>query len=277
MRNTPDNYCATKDPPLIREVRWLLNWSTFILLGWWLVIIKHYWPGSARVVNQVPNAMSVFRIIVSPFVTYQLGASILTDDHASAWLWLGIVGGLIILDGLDGPLARQLDAVSDFGKAIDPAADKLLILVLAITYCVTVWQLQGWVVFVPLCGALIWVIWVEFKLILIARDTKIIIDRLEDQELPGANVFGKIKFTIQSLSFVLAYVLLIADSSSLVGALWLTCMLIVARFFADKSLHQHRVDLWALQNLARQRRLAVPNTRSAKELVRWATHNNQAS
>ncbi len=277
MHSAGYSYHKHEDPPVVREVKWLLDQSAFWLFGWWLLIVKYYWPSSARAVNQVPNAMSVFRIIVSPFVAYQLSVAILDGDSSSAWMWLGITGGLIVLDGLDGPLARRLDAVSDFGKAIDPAADKLLILVLAATYCMVVWQLQGWATFVPLCGAILWVIWVELKLILIARDTKATVDILGDQELPGANVFGKVKFTIQSLSFVLAYVLLIVNPDTPIGALWLTFMLIVARFFADKSLHRHRIDLWQLQNLARKRKLDIPDTRSAKELVRWSIRHHKAS
>lgn len=277
MQDAGYDYHSGEDPPGVREVKWLLDQVTLWLFGWWLLIIKQRWPASSRVINQVPNAMSVARIIVSPFVAWQLGTNIWADDNAKAWMWLAVIVALIILDGLDGPLARRLDAVSDFGKAIDPAADKMLIFALALTYCVLVWHLQGFTVFLPLCGALIWVIWVEIKLILIAKDTKAVVDLLRDQELPGANVFGKVKFTIQSLSFVLAYIVLIASPTSPIGALWLTCMLIIARFFADKSLHRHRIDLWTFQNIARQRKLITPETHSVKELMRWAIRHNKAS
>lgn len=275
MHSISYNYHSGEDPPVVREVKWLLDQAAFWLLGWWLLIIKHYWPATARAVDNVPNGMSVARIIVSPFVAYQLGAAIWSADSSVAWMWLGITAGLIILDGLDGPLARRLNAVSDFGKAIDPAADKILILVLAITYLVLTWHLQGWLVFIPLLGALGWVIWIELKLVLIARDTKLAVDTLGDVELPGANMFGKVKFTIQSISFVVAYVLLISMPESAAGALCLTSMLILARYFADKSLHLHRVDLWKMQTTARKRGLETPSTRSIKELTRWAHRNTE--
>jgi len=274
------DYHSGEDPPVVREAKWLLDQVAYWLLGWWLLIMKYYWPSTARAVNNVPNAMSVARIIVSPFVAYQLGAAIWNAETNSAWMWLGVTAGLIILDGLDGPLARRLNAVSDFGKAIDPAADKVLILVLAITYLVLTWHLQGWLVFLPLLGALGWVIWIELKLVLIARDTKLAVDALGDVQLPGANVFGKVKFTIQSLSFVLAYIFIIIFPDSAVGALWLTSTLIIARYFADKSLHLHRVDLWKFQTDARKRDVMIPQTRSLHELKRWArrhTLNQEAS
>ncbi|MDQ5943951.1 MAG: CDP-diacylglycerol---glycerol-3-phosphate 3-phosphatidyltransferase [Patescibacteria group bacterium] len=277
MHSISYDYHSGEDPPVVREVKWLLDQAAFWLLGWWLLVIKHYWPSSARAIDNVPNAMSVARIIVSPYVAYMLGAAIWRENTSDAWLWLGIAAGLIIMDGLDGPLARRLNAVSDFGKAIDPAADKTLILVLAIAYLVLTWHLQGLLAFLPLLGALSWVIWIELKLVLIARDTKMAVDALGDVELPGANVFGKVKFTIQSLSFILAYILLIAAPNSSVGALWLTFMLIIARFFADKSLHLHRIDLWKLQATARKRGVEVPQTRSVRELTRWARRNNQAA
>lgn len=261
------DYRSSEDPPVVREVKWLLELATYALLGWWLVFVKYRWPTTAKVVNWIPNAMSVFRIPVSPLVTWFLTVAIWQQNTDTAWRWFACVVGLILLDGLDGPLARQLNAVSDFGKAIDPAADKVLILSLATAYCALVWQFHGIAVFIPVVGALAWMVWVEIKLVLVARDTKVMVDLLGDVELPGANVFGKIKFTIQSLSFLLAFIIVIAATSSTIGGLWLAFFMILARFFADKSLGRHRQDLWNLKAEAHSRRLPVPETRSAREIV----------
>ncbi|MFO0955249.1 MAG: CDP-alcohol phosphatidyltransferase family protein [Candidatus Saccharibacteria bacterium] len=262
----PEMYDAS-DPPVVREVKALLWAVAAVLLGWWLQYIKYRWPRSKSIVNQVPNAMSVFRIPVSPVVAVMLSISIWEGNTTAAWWWFVAVVGLIILDGLDGPLARQLDAVSDFGKAIDPAADKVLILSLAIAYSVLVMHFQGLGVFIPLVVALSWAIWVEIKLVMIARDTDRLVKLLGNVDLPGANVFGKIKFSIQALSFLLAYALMITMPADPVGGLWLTVSMIVARFFADKSLGRHRQDVWEFENLARHRHLPVPAATTVRELV----------
>lgn len=267
MEESRYRYRSGEDPPVVREVKWLLDQLAYGLLGWWLVRVKRALPSLRGVVNSTPNAMSVFRIPVSPLVVYFLGAAVWQGGSENAWLWLGVVVGLIILDGLDGPLARQLNAVSDFGKAIDPAADKVLILALAVTYSALVWRFQGVAVFILVVGALSWVIWVELKLVLVARDTKMLVDILGDVELPGANVYGKIKFSIQSLAFLLAFVIIIASPYAVVGGLWLAVSLMLARFFAGKSLGRHRQDVWNLKAVAHERDLAVPETKSARELI----------
>jgi CDP-diacylglycerol--glycerol-3-phosphate 3-phosphatidyltransferase len=48
----------------------------------------------------------------------------------SSWVWLtcGVLVLLLLTDWVDGKLARALDSVTDFGKMIDPLADKLILL-----------------------------------------------------------------------------------------------------------------------------------------------------
>lgn len=267
------DYRSGEDPPAVREVKWLLDLVTFLLLGWWLAHIKYRWPASATVINQIPNAMSVSRIPISPLVAWFLTIAIWQQNTDVAWQWFTCVAGLILLDGLDGPLAKQLDAVSDFGKAIDPAADKVLILSLAAAYSALVWRFHGIAVFIPVVGSIIWMTWVEIKLVLVARDTKVLVDLLGDVDLPGANVFGKIKFTIQSLSFLLAFIIMITATTSSIGGLWLAFFMILARFFADKSLGRHRQGVWNLKAIARERAIVASETKSAYKLFFSLFHN----
>jgi cardiolipin synthase len=84
----------------------------------------------------VPNALTIGRIIMTPFFGYfwwrhWFGLAITTFAVASA------------SDFLDGFLARVLDQRSSLGQFLDPAADKLLVLVTfvvaAATGAVPVW------------------------------------------------------------------------------------------------------------------------------------------
>lgn len=76
--------------------------------------------------KQIPNIITVVRILFAPiFVVLLLVAG--TDLQSPLRWWaagLFIVG--MATDGIDGWLARRLDAVSDFGKLMDPIADKVL-------------------------------------------------------------------------------------------------------------------------------------------------------
>ncbi len=71
------------------------------------------------------NGVTVARILLVPVVL----AALLLDSGGGGWRW--VAAALFALaaatDRLDGYLARRLDQVTDWGKLMDPIADKLLI------------------------------------------------------------------------------------------------------------------------------------------------------
>ena len=67
----------------------------------------------------VPNLMSFFRIILIPFILwFYLGLH-------NVWLTIIFVAVSALTDILDGWVARRFNMVSEFGKLLDPVADKL--------------------------------------------------------------------------------------------------------------------------------------------------------
>ncbi|PLW69724.1 CDP-alcohol phosphatidyltransferase family protein [Pseudohalioglobus lutimaris] len=70
----------------------------------------------------LPNALTTLRLLLA----LPLGLLILRHHYALA-LWIGLLAG--ITDALDGFTARRLGYFSQFGAALDPVADKLLIMV----------------------------------------------------------------------------------------------------------------------------------------------------
>lgn len=66
----------------------------------------------------VPNAMSVFRVLVIPFFVYFA----LQDNIPMALLMLGLSA---LSDALDGFVARKFNQITELGKMLDPFADKL--------------------------------------------------------------------------------------------------------------------------------------------------------
>ena len=70
----------------------------------------------------VPNIMGYFRILMIPvFLILYLNAKT-TSGYVAAYTVL-IVS--LITDFFDGKIARKFNMVTDFGKALDPVADKL--------------------------------------------------------------------------------------------------------------------------------------------------------
>ncbi|MCO5251394.1 MAG: CDP-diacylglycerol--glycerol-3-phosphate 3-phosphatidyltransferase [Candidatus Kapabacteria bacterium] len=72
--------------------------------------------------NHLPNILSIFRLIIAPFFY----VCIISDNSQTVVLGvvLFIIGALT--DYLDGLLARKYQAISSFGKFLDPLADKVL-------------------------------------------------------------------------------------------------------------------------------------------------------
>lgn len=67
--------------------------------------------------KHIPNILTIIRFLLIPFILYFLA----TDNFVIAILFLAISG---ITDVLDGTIARKYNYITDFGKLMDPLADK---------------------------------------------------------------------------------------------------------------------------------------------------------
>lgn len=81
-------------------------------------------PGSASIWNPA-NVVTCVRIALVPlFAAVALADS---ASHASSLAALVLLIGICLTDKLDGYLAKSRGEVTDFGKFLDPIADKLLV------------------------------------------------------------------------------------------------------------------------------------------------------
>ena len=73
----------------------------------------------------LPNKLTVLRVIMVPFFVLFM----LTDlgGDANKWIALAIFAVASLTDMLDGKIARARGLVTNFGKFMDPLADKLLV------------------------------------------------------------------------------------------------------------------------------------------------------
>lgn len=67
--------------------------------------------------KHVPNALTMLRFVLIPFII----ASLINDNY---WLTFIFFTLSAITDILDGFIARKFDLISNFGKLVDPLADK---------------------------------------------------------------------------------------------------------------------------------------------------------
>ncbi len=132
----------------------------------------------------LPNKLTVARIIMVPFFVVFL-VNVTIPHH---FLIAGLIFALAsFTDLLDGKIARKRNLVTNFGKFLDPLADKILVI-------------SRFVLFVNLGPAE-----VLFVLIIIAREfmvTSIRLIAVNTGEVIAANIWGKAKTVSQMVAIV---------------------------------------------------------------------------
>ena len=80
-----------------------------------------------------PNKLTVARMILVPFLVLFM----LTDlgGEANRYIALAIFVVASVTDWFDGKLARKYNLVTNFGKFMDPLADKLLTIAAMVMFC----------------------------------------------------------------------------------------------------------------------------------------------
>ena len=142
----------------------------------------------------LPNKLTMLRVILIPFFVVFLLFGIGGD--ASKWIALGIFIIASLTDLLDGKIARKYNLVTNFGKFMDPLADKLLVCS-AMICLIALNRIPAWIV----C-------------IIVAREFAISGFRLiaaEKGTVIAASYWGKFKTTFQMIMVIL----MIADIASL--------------------------------------------------------------
>ncbi|BCN31426.1 CDP-diacylglycerol--glycerol-3-phosphate 3-phosphatidyltransferase [Anaeromicropila herbilytica] len=136
----------------------------------------------------LPNKITIFRICLIPvFLFFLLDDSIPNGDYISAAVF--VVASLT--DFADGYIARKYNLVSNFGKFMDPLADKLLVCSALICF-VQLDLVPAWIIIVIISREFIIS---GFRLV--ASDNGVVI---------AASYWGKFKTTAQMIMSVLLIV-----------------------------------------------------------------------
>lgn len=106
----------------------------------------------------LPNALTTLRVLLAPVTALLL----LEPSTGSRLLAMGVFLVAAFSDLADGAIARQRGEITDFGKLVDPIADKLLLVATLIPFYV-VTQADPELGRIPLFGAIgLWVLIVFF-------------------------------------------------------------------------------------------------------------------
>lgn len=93
----------------------------------------------------LPNKLTLFRIILIPFFVFFLFTGCVGE--AGKYIALGIFSVASLTDLFDGKIARKYNLVTNFGKFMDPIADKLLVSSALISF-VGLNRLKAWIVII---------------------------------------------------------------------------------------------------------------------------------
>ena len=135
----------------------------------------------------LPNKLTILRIIMIPFFVLFM---LLDGGVSQTYRYIAAVIFIVasFTDLLDGKIARKYNLVTNFGKFMDPLADKLLVCS-ALICLIELGQLPAWMVIIIVSREFIIS---GFRLI--ASDNGVVI---------AASYWGKFKTTFQMVSVVL--------------------------------------------------------------------------
>lgn len=172
----------------------------------------------------LPNKLTVLRVCMIPFFVVMLllnGGENQTYRCIAAAIF--IVASLT--DMLDGKIARKYNLVTNFGKFMDPLADKLLVCS-ALICLVDLKQLPAWMVIVIISREFIIS---GFRLV--ASDNGIVI---------AASYWGKFKTTFQMISVILLIVRIPALTVLTQICVW-TALVLTVISLVDYIAKNHKV------------------------------------
>jgi CDP-diacylglycerol---glycerol-3-phosphate 3-phosphatidyltransferase len=149
-----------------------------------------------------PNFLTVLRILLVPVLVVALLGHTSDGDVFAAIVF----AAASVTDFVDGYLARTRDSVTNFGKLMDPLADKLLVIA-ALVSLVSLDRLAAWV-----------------AMVIIAREFAVTVLRMAANQagvVMAASMFGKVKTCVQ-IATILAVIAVHGRPVWVTGLIYLT-------------------------------------------------------
>ena len=159
-----------------------------------------------KVINMkmnLPNKLSVLRLIMVPIFMVVMLLPTFTNFNPFVDLILTIAGAVLfiaasITDMLDGKIARKYNLVTDFGKFLDPLADKFM--VIGAMLCILFTSKDNLAMFTVFFFALLIVIFRE----LAVTSIRLVAASGKQKVVIAANMLGKMKTVSQIIAICAA-------------------------------------------------------------------------
>ena len=143
----------------------------------------------------LPNKLTILRIILVPIMVIIPFLNI-QGEFFNIPISLLIIDAIFIIasitDKLDGSIARKRDLVTNFGKFLDPIADKILVLA-AMVMIVEMNKLPAWIPIIVLFREFVVS---GYRLIAVENGGQVI----------AASIWGKIKTATQMVAIILMFI-----------------------------------------------------------------------
>lgn len=180
------------------------------------LFIKPYWPRKI-----IPNHITYVRVVIGILLFILLFFFGIEDNFLIISLFF--IG--VITDLFDGSVARGTNKVTEFGAMLDPVADRILILPIAVY---SLFEFHKWLLLALLLTEVI------NALTFMYYKSKIM--------YLGSNIFGKTKMVMQSIVFVVILIVWPnAPSQFFISILWLTIIFSFLSIFS-RTLETHPIN-----------------------------------
>lgn len=153
----------------------------------------------------LPNKLSVLRLIMVPIFMVVMLLPVFTEFEPIVDTILTLVGAFLFIaasltDMLDGKIARKYNLVTDFGKFIDPLADKFM--VIGALMCIFFTNAGNIRMFTLYFVALVVVVFRELAVTAI----RLIAASSKEKVVIAANMLGKLKTVTQIVAICAAII-----------------------------------------------------------------------
>ena len=163
----------------------------------------------------LPNRLTILRIL---FVPVYIACMIYIDNPFVCGLSAGLVFVVTAAtDFFDGSIARKYNLITNFGKFMDPVADKILVFTSFLTMAVVVKPLQN---------ILVWTCFIVFLRELMVTSLRLVCANTE-VGVVAASIFGKAKTIIQDVTIGIVLLEYALIEGRIIDTMWIASYILI--------------------------------------------------
>ena len=160
----------------------------------------------------LPNKLTLLRVIMAPiamvFILYPIGGEIVARIIAAVLFVL-----TALTDMLDGKIARKYNLITNFGKFMDPLADKFMVIGMLVVMCASD-------MYASVRAVLVWVTLIVILRELAITSLRLLVASSEQKIVVAASWLGKVKTVSQIVAILVMILEPIIWSGNIVS--WIT-------------------------------------------------------